>query len=388
MCLYPKLIENKRYKPSIKNGGIVPICDDERKRYIPAKCGKCFECRQEKAREWQVRICEELKVSFGYFVTLTFSDESLNKLCEQTGLKGWKGNENNIATAATRLFLERIRKELGTSIKHWFVTELGEEKDRIHLHGILFDQRAVEYMRKHWNYGITYVGDYCNLRTVRYIVKYMTKKDVKHPDFCGKVLCSKGIGEAYLKRINIKEKRKRAHIDSVPQYIFPDGKKCKLPKYYVEKIFKDEEREEMWMRVLDEGITYIHGEKVSMDDEETIDNLRRYYRDYGIATMFDNEEAWEMEKERKKLERWKRIRALTGKKKERYWKQKQIQDEKRAMALRKFSTLQSRPLKAEFTMVERELKKQEYERKMNKILGLDWTGQDQDRSSGYRELVF
>ena len=125
-----------------------------------------------------------------------------------------------------------------------------------------------------------------------------------------------------------------------------------------------------------------------MDDEETIKNLREYYRNFGITTMFDDKEAWEEEKERKKLERWRRSRALTGKKKEAYWKQKEKQDEKRAMALRKFSTLQSRPLQDEFAMVERELREQEHERKMNRILGLDINGQDQDRWSGYRELVF
>ena len=47
-------------------------------------------------------------------------------------------DNNEIATKAIRLCLERIRKQTGKSIKHWFITELGHEKtERLHLHGIV-----------------------------------------------------------------------------------------------------------------------------------------------------------------------------------------------------------------------------------------------------------
>ena len=49
-----------------------------------------------------------------------------------------------IAKLALRRCLERIRKQTGKSLKHWCVTELGGENDRIHLHGIVFGQRAAE----------------------------------------------------------------------------------------------------------------------------------------------------------------------------------------------------------------------------------------------------
>ena len=50
MCLYPKLIPNKRYLPTKKNGGIPPICPDERLHYVTAACGDCYECRKQKQR--------------------------------------------------------------------------------------------------------------------------------------------------------------------------------------------------------------------------------------------------------------------------------------------------------------------------------------------------
>ena len=61
MCLYPKLIKNKKYTKNKKNGGVVPAVSDNRVLYVTAACGKCFECRKQKARAWQVRMSEELR---------------------------------------------------------------------------------------------------------------------------------------------------------------------------------------------------------------------------------------------------------------------------------------------------------------------------------------
>ena len=57
---------------------------------------------------------------------------------------------------------EKEGKQTGKSLKHWCVTELGEENDRIHLHGIVFGQRAAELIKQQWGYGIVYVGKYCS----------------------------------------------------------------------------------------------------------------------------------------------------------------------------------------------------------------------------------
>ena len=58
MCLYPKLIPNRRYLPSKKNGGVPPACPDERLRYVTAACGDYLECRQQKQRAWKATIGE------------------------------------------------------------------------------------------------------------------------------------------------------------------------------------------------------------------------------------------------------------------------------------------------------------------------------------------
>ena len=96
---------------------------------------KMLGVSETKAREWLVRMSEELRTEpNAYFMTLTISDENyeiLKNICKSE-------DENTIATKAIRLLLERIRKKTGKSIKHWFITELGHEKtERLHLHGVV-----------------------------------------------------------------------------------------------------------------------------------------------------------------------------------------------------------------------------------------------------------
>jgi len=49
MCLYPKLIQNKKYTSNKKNSGIIPAIVDNRVLLVPVGCGKCMECRKQKA---------------------------------------------------------------------------------------------------------------------------------------------------------------------------------------------------------------------------------------------------------------------------------------------------------------------------------------------------
>ena len=164
MCLYPKLIKNRKYVANKKNGGIIPDVKDDRVLYVPVGCGNCIECRKKKKREWQVRLQEELKENKGLFVTLTFSDEKLDELCREIKAK----ESNAVATLAVRRFLERCRKETGKSIKHWLITELGHNNtERIHLHGILFTDKSKEWIEEKWKYGHIWVGDYCNEKTIK-----------------------------------------------------------------------------------------------------------------------------------------------------------------------------------------------------------------------------
>lgn len=366
MCLYPTFLKNPKYKPNKKNKGKPPICTDRRLFYIPVKCGCCIECRKEKQREWRVRLEEELRSNFGYFTTLTISPEGIKEIEEKTSLK-WEENPNEIATKALRLFLERVRKETKKSIKHWCVTELGEKKDRIHLHGIFFGQKSAELIRKHWKYGFVFIGDYCNTRSINYMSKYMLKVDIKHPTFKQIVLASAGIGAGYFKRsAYLWQKQNYENID-VATYTFRNGTKMAMPKYYKNKIFTEKEREKMWINNLNRGLLWIYGEKVKADDWKTIDNLRRYWQKYGRDVMGDNPIAWNAMKERRKEEKQRRAIAEAKKLAE------------------KFSTenLTKLPLQADFPM---ERKRHEWDDIIEKHLKENMWKYEQLRECAAEEL--
>ena len=166
--------------------------------------------------------------SNAYFMTLTIDDENYNKLANICNSK----DNNEIATKAVRLMLERIRKKTGKSIKHWFITELGHEKtERLHLHGIVWGIGTDQLISEKWNYGFVYTGNFVNEATINYITKYMTKADIDHPDFVGRVLCSKGIGAGYTKREDANN-HKYTKGKTNETYRLRNGAKINLPIYY------------------------------------------------------------------------------------------------------------------------------------------------------------
>ena len=81
MCLFPTIRHNKKYGVTAKNGGVIPAVHDTRVLYAPTKCGRCIECMKAKARDWQIRLTEEIKHDkSGVFVTLTFKNEAITEI--------------------------------------------------------------------------------------------------------------------------------------------------------------------------------------------------------------------------------------------------------------------------------------------------------------------
>lgn len=261
MCLYPKIIKNKKYLPNKKNGGKPEKPKDKRVLAVPVKCGKCIECRKAISREWQIRLQQEIKSNReAIFVTLTFNEESLCEL--KTEFKETK--ENQIATIATRRFLERWRKRYGNSVKHWLITELGHQNtERIHLHGLIFTQVSKTELEDLWKYGIVWVGEYVNAKTINYIVKYVTKIDNDHPNFQGKILCSPGIGKGY----NTARNRYKG-TETIENFVLNNGQRVGLPIYYRNKAYNEDEREKLWIDKIDKGIRYVMGQKVNVKTKE------------------------------------------------------------------------------------------------------------------------
>ncbi|AXH76120.1 MAG: replication initiator protein [Microviridae sp.] len=335
MCLYPKLIRNKRYVINQKNGGLVPPVYDTRVLVVPAICGKCMECRKQKAREWQIRLMEDIKTNRnGKFITLTLSNESYKELYEtgkiirknkltgikeELNIKDLEGYDidNSIAKVALRRFNERYRKLTGKAIRHFVITELGSNgTENIHMHGIIWTDKQREEIADIWKYGFIWMGynkmsgieNYVNEKTINYIIKYIHKQDKKHPQYISKVLTSAGIGGTYneLKRHEFNEDKTKE------TYVMKNGREGAIPTYYRKKMWNDEEREALWLHKLDKQERWICGERVDISKgEEEYYKLLEYHRKRAQKLGYaDNSKEWEKNKyemERRELLQIKRL---------------------------------------------------------------------------------
>lgn len=303
MCLYSVRILNKRFLPTRKNHYNPPTCTDERLRYIDCDCGKCYECKRKKARQWKIRNAEQLKETpTAVFFTGTFTDERIQHICKKYGIKETEAND--IATKEVRLYLERIRKILGKSIKHWIVTEKGHTATRrIHIHGLFYAPIGMtkwqlnKLLRDNWIAGYSYYGNYVNEKTINYVAKYLTKDDLDNKDFTGKILVSPGLGKGYTERRRDEHQFKEEKTNEM--YRFKNGCQTPLPRYYKEKLFTEEERQKLWIYKTEEGYKYVMGEKIRVTNEEEekeYKNICDYYRDRNKQIHFDNEEEWNIRK--------------------------------------------------------------------------------------------
>ncbi len=317
MCLYPRIIKNKKYISNKKNGGIVPVMRDKRMGLVPVGCGKCMECRKQKARNWQVRLLEEIKTERnGVMITLTFSNESIKEIGTKINKLEGYNRDNEIATIGMRRFLERWRKKYKKSVKHWFITELGHNgTENVHMHGIIWTDIKHDEIRRIWRYGFVWIGSenkgYVNSATVNYTVKYVHKQDELHTEYIPKVLTSKGIGKNYIKTWNSK-RHKYINKNTKETYKTEKGHEIAMPIYYRNKIWTDEEREKLWIEKLDENIRYVNGIKIDVSETE-----EKYWKALKVARMKnkrlgygDNSINWEKRKyenERRNINYMKRI---------------------------------------------------------------------------------
>ncbi|AXH74421.1 MAG: replication initiator protein [Microviridae sp.] len=348
MCLYPKLIKNRKYQANKKNKGIIPAMTDPRTAFVPVPCGKCMECMKQRANAWRIRLIEEIKVNKnGKFVTMTFSEESLNELDKavqeaaaknivelnkETGRKykpveitGYE-LDNEIATLAVRRFLERWRKRYGVSVRHWLVTELGQEKtERLHIHGVIWTDVNKNKVEEIWKYGNVnkreknWEDNYCNEQTISYIVKYLNKADEIHREYKPITLCSPGIGANYIKDTDARRHQFKGN-ETKQDYINRQGYKLALPTYYRKKIYNDEEREALWINLLDKEERWVNGIKVDVsqdnkDYERVLEHARRINKILGYADDKKNWNRTEYERQRRNIKRYTRMKKDENQKK-------------------------------------------------------------------------
>ena len=161
--------------------------------YIEVPCGRCINFVTSYMTKWRTRLFHEWEYMSSearrnsFFVTLTFSDKYL------------KSPDFDVYTCKYR-FIDRLRKKHGSTPRYWMITEYGERKGRLHLHGLFFDvQFPIHELEDLWQYGIvdySYMSSDC----IKYCTSYITKgnDDIIVPKSkVQRVFCSPGIGKAY-----------------------------------------------------------------------------------------------------------------------------------------------------------------------------------------------
>lgn len=316
MCLHPRLLKNPKYTANKKNKGIIPEIKDKRALLVPVGCGSCEQCRKQKRREWKIRLTEECETDKnGIFVTLTFSNESIKELGENIQADGYE-RDNAIATLAVRRFLERWRKKHKKSVKHFLITELGHNgTENIHLHGIIWTEHR-EDINNIWKYGFTWIGAKhrkVGEKAVNYIIKYITKLDVKHREYKPKILCSKGLGKNYMNKRQ-SELNKFDGKNTKDVYTTKQGYKIALPIYYRNKLYSEEEREKLWMQKLDDNVRYINNIRINMNEkganvrfEKILAQAQKENRQKGYGDGSINWDRRIYERQMRNQQYWKRI---------------------------------------------------------------------------------
>ena len=274
MCKNKIIIKNKRYQPTKKNGYTKETPRDRRLYYIEIPCGECKECKKKRKEMWRLRIENELLDSkTAIFFTGTFKDEAIENIKKQYGVE----EENDIATKANRLLLERLRKKYNIKLTHWCITELGSKKGRIHIHGIFFikEDQDIRYIKdkikKEWDFGWNYLGYVDQGKTINYVTKYMLKENENFKEFKPKVLASQKIGIGFIEKNKrfYKYKEENGEIKANTKMEYLDGRETYLIKYYKEKLYTTEERENILLSVLDEDKRKINSRIFKGHDLET-----------------------------------------------------------------------------------------------------------------------
>lgn len=242
--------------------------DDRRK--LP--CRWCVGCRLRRSAEWAVRaMCEAQCHEHSVFITLTYSDEALEKLGNPIG----ELRHEDFAKFMKRLksFVRRRQgSEAAKQIRFYMCGEYGEKFGRPHFHAAIFGWRprdrkflkktkgGVLYtasdLEKLWKFGFHSFGKF-NFTTASYISRYIMKKRVGDvapdhyerlnefgeyvqvkPDY-QQASRGKGLGRPWLERY---------HRDVYPKdYFHLSGKRVRPPKFFdnVYELIDPEKMEEV-----------------------------------------------------------------------------------------------------------------------------------------------
>lgn len=201
---------------------------------LTVPCGHCNFCLSNRRADWSFRLYQENKVSqSAHFLTLTYDDSTIPI-----------GDEcYSLCKSDVQLFTKKLRKASETKLRYYTVGEYGTLTDRPHYHSIMFGMlpNLCAKLPEIWGKGHVQIGD-VTPASIHYVTKYVINKksDVKgrEPPFS---LMSRrpGIGSNYT------DTHTDYHVDALRYYSKQKGIYQRLPRYYKDKMFTKEQREQM-----------------------------------------------------------------------------------------------------------------------------------------------
>lgn len=233
---------------------------------VEIPCGKCIGCRLERSREWAVRCVHEAVChKKNAFITLTFNDESLQKISP----------ERSLEKREFQLFMKRLRKWIVDNYSHSCVDsnendkirffhcgEYGSKLKRPHHHAIIFgfdfpDKKffrmqhgfpyyTSELLSELWPYGYNIIGN-VTFESCAYVARYICKKingDMAE-EYYGNLLPEyvtmsrrPGLGANWYSRY-------RSDLYTTDKVIIRNGVISKIPRYY-DKLYEKDNPEDFY----------------------------------------------------------------------------------------------------------------------------------------------
>lgn len=219
---------------------------------IEIPCGQCIGCRMRRASDWTLRVMHEASLwPENCFVTLTYGRDKLPP-------------DGGLEHRDFQLFMKRVRKHFGKTVRYYMCGEYGPLNFRPHFHACLFNvdfqsdrvqagksgSGAVFYdsptLSRLWSHGRVSVQDLTR-ETAGYCARYIMKKrlgQLSEADMAAYVTddgvirrreyaamsLKPGIGAGWYEKFGVCDVHRH-------DFVIADGSKLPVPKYY-DKLFK------------------------------------------------------------------------------------------------------------------------------------------------------
>lgn len=202
----------------------------------PVPCRNCKLCRDNRINDWVGRCIAEAKTSdHSLAVTLTYGGDDR--------VYGLVNPEATVLSYTdVQGYLKRLRKWTPARIRFFVTGEFGTRKQRAHWHMLVFLKGGLvpnlrlgeRYVHDDgaghplWPQGVSY-WDMCDVKTIRYIVKYIQKQDNEATSLKALGLSTKPpLGDEYFKLEAIKYANQGLSPQSLlyrhPEYRLRDGR--------------------------------------------------------------------------------------------------------------------------------------------------------------------